>query len=109
MVAVIDTVYVPAAAYAWTGFWAVLEAPSPKFHDQEAGLPVLASVNRTVWLTAGAAGEGDGEPGFHVERAGAPDAAGADAERHALERAERIDGVVMAQDQDGASAARRGE
>ena len=54
-------------------------------------------------------GESDGEARLHVERSGARDAAAADAEWHALERAERIDGVVMAEDQDGAAAGGSGE
>jgi len=34
----------------------VLVAPSPKFHDQEVGLPVEVSVNCTDWPVAGEAG-----------------------------------------------------
>ena len=41
-------VYLPAFVYLCTGFWEVEVVLSPKFHDQEAGLLVLLSVNFTV-------------------------------------------------------------
>ena len=44
------TVYVPAAAYVWAGFWSVDVLPSPKSHDQERGAFVEASVNATAEL-----------------------------------------------------------
>jgi hypothetical protein len=47
------TVYEPAATKAWVGLWRVLVAPSPKLQDQEAGLPVDASVNWTDWPVTG--------------------------------------------------------
>ena len=50
------TLYVPAAAKAWLGFWDVEVAPSPKAHCQIDGLPVDVSVNWTVWPVAGEAG-----------------------------------------------------
>jgi hypothetical protein len=40
----------------WLGFWAVLVVPSPKFHDQEVGLPADVSVNCTDWPAAGEVG-----------------------------------------------------
>jgi hypothetical protein len=43
-------------AKAWLGFWAVLVAPSPKFHSQEVGLPAEVSVNCTDCPAAGEAG-----------------------------------------------------
>jgi len=39
------TVFDPAAVYVWLGFWAVDVVPSPKFQDQEVGLPADVSVN----------------------------------------------------------------
>jgi len=42
------TVYFPALLYLCTGFRVVEVLLSPKFHDQEAGDPVLLSVNFTV-------------------------------------------------------------
>lgn len=56
LVTVSVTVLVPAVAYVWLGFWAVLVAPSPKFHCQEVGEPVDVSVNCTAWPVAGEAG-----------------------------------------------------
>ena len=50
------TVFVPAVAYVWVGFWAVLVDPSPKLHDQAVGLPVDVSVNCTAWPAAGDSG-----------------------------------------------------
>lgn len=50
------TVLVPADAYVWLGCWAVLVAPSPKFHCQEVGDPVDVSVNCTACPVAGEAG-----------------------------------------------------
>src|SRR4051794_12528883 len=41
------TVYVPAAAQLWLGFWAVNVVPSPKSQFQLVALPVLVSVNAT--------------------------------------------------------------
>jgi hypothetical protein len=42
------TVYDPAEANVWLGFWAVLVAPSPKLHDHEVGDPADVSVNCTA-------------------------------------------------------------
>ena len=56
LVTVKVTVFVPALAKAWLGFWAVLVAPSPKFQAQAAGLPADASVNCTDWPVTGEAG-----------------------------------------------------
>lgn len=60
------TVFVPAVVYAWLGFWAVLVDPSPKFHDQAAGLPADMSVNCTDWPVTGDVGANVKE----AERAG---------------------------------------
>jgi hypothetical protein len=46
----------------WLGFWAVLVAPSPKFHAQEVGDPKEVSVNCTAWPTTG-------EDGLYVKEA----------------------------------------
>jgi hypothetical protein len=45
-----------ADAKMWVGFCAVLVPPSPKFQDQEVGVPVEVSVNETVCPFTGAAG-----------------------------------------------------
>jgi hypothetical protein len=50
------TTYDPAEAKAWTGCWATLVAPSPKFHCQIDGVPIEVSVNCTDWPAAGDAG-----------------------------------------------------
>jgi len=39
------TEYGPVVAKEWTGFREALVPPSPKFQDQEVGLPVVVSVN----------------------------------------------------------------
>jgi len=48
MAAVRVTVKDAAVAKVWLGFWAVLVAPSPKFHCQDVGKPVDVSVNCTA-------------------------------------------------------------
>jgi hypothetical protein len=42
------TVKVPTFLYAWTGFWVVSDAPSPKSHRQDVGFPTVVSENTTV-------------------------------------------------------------
>jgi hypothetical protein len=46
--AVIATLYVPAVAYWWLGFCALLVPPSPKVHAHEVGVPEDASVKTVV-------------------------------------------------------------
>jgi hypothetical protein len=48
LVAVRDTVNVPRVVYVCVGFWLVDVVPSPKFHDHEVGVLVLASVKSTA-------------------------------------------------------------
>ena len=48
LVAVSLTVYFPAVEYLCVGFFAVEDVPSPKFHFQEVGDPVLLSVKETL-------------------------------------------------------------
>jgi hypothetical protein len=50
------TIYSPALAKAWVGFFTELVAPSPKLQDQEVGLPDVVSVNCTVWPGPGVVG-----------------------------------------------------
>lgn len=50
------TVYDAVAMNVWLGFWAVLVAPSPKFHCHEVGEPVEVSVNCTAWPATGEVG-----------------------------------------------------
>jgi hypothetical protein len=45
LVTVKVTVYDPAVAKVWLGFWVVLVPESPKFHCQEVGDPVDVSAN----------------------------------------------------------------
>ena len=56
LVAVRVTVFEPAVAKAWLGFWAVDVDPSPKLHDHDVGVPVDVSVNCTDWPAAGDVG-----------------------------------------------------
>jgi len=56
LTAVSVTVYDPAAVKVWLGFWMELVPPSPKFHDQDVGLPVDLSVNVMVCAVTGASG-----------------------------------------------------
>ena len=51
------TVNVPPAAYVWLGCWSELVPPSPNAQDHDVGLPVLVSVNCTVWVAVGADGD----------------------------------------------------
>ena len=51
-VAVSVTVYVPATAYMYVGFWSVDVFPSPKSQAQDVGAPVEASVNCTAAVPA---------------------------------------------------------
>ena len=39
----------------WPGFCNALVRPSPKLHSHAVGLPVVLSVNCTIWLAVGAA------------------------------------------------------
>jgi hypothetical protein len=55
-VAVRVTVFDPAVAYVWLGFWDVDVDPSPKLQDHAFGVPADVSVNVTAWPVAGEAG-----------------------------------------------------
>src|SRR6056297_2958584 len=45
LLAIRQTLNVPAPAYAWAGFWLVLMLPSPKSQSHAAAEPVEVSVN----------------------------------------------------------------
>lgn len=58
LLAVRVTVNVPAAVKVWVVFCvALVEVPSPKFHNHAVGLPEEVSVKVTVWPVVGEVGE----------------------------------------------------